>query len=410
VILFLAARLENPAPLLERLSAPEPTTANPAGDDFLRHRLALAARCLAELSPAACAALTPLVDRITAEAFSSWWRGWMEQPELARAAPLARARRPLGEVNGRLAGMPLCDWLAAQLGAGDPRARRAAAEAVGEIGSAAATPAVLDGLAATLASEEFVVRHAALEAARRLGSAAARPPVLDRLALLTRDREWRVRQLAARLASAFGPAAAASPAVRAGLAALQRDEDPRVRQAAGADDGRQTMDDGRRTTGSGTSTVGHWSPSAVRRPSSAVGATLRPSQSETGLDHLAEDLGSSEERVRRAAAERVMRIGPAAATPAILERLAALLEQSGRRMPAAALGAIRSLGPAAATDRISTALVRLVLDENAPLSPRAGSTLAELVQRGVRVFQRADGRWEAHTIEALARWPPFAER
>ncbi|MCX6911347.1 MAG: NACHT domain-containing protein [Verrucomicrobia bacterium] len=49
VIVLLAGRLEDPVPLLEMLADPKPTKTNPHGDDYFRHRLALAALCLPEI-------------------------------------------------------------------------------------------------------------------------------------------------------------------------------------------------------------------------------------------------------------------------------------------------------------------------------------------------------------------------
>ena len=45
VMTLLAGQLDNPAPLLEMLSQPDPTPTNPHGDDLFCHRLALSALC-----------------------------------------------------------------------------------------------------------------------------------------------------------------------------------------------------------------------------------------------------------------------------------------------------------------------------------------------------------------------------
>ena len=52
VITLLAGRLSDPGPLLDRLSNPAPTPTNPTGDDEFRHRLNVAAMCLAEIPKA----------------------------------------------------------------------------------------------------------------------------------------------------------------------------------------------------------------------------------------------------------------------------------------------------------------------------------------------------------------------
>ena len=62
VILFSAGCLKQPDILLSVLGNPNATDANPHGDDFCRHRLMLAAQCLAEVTP--CAAVSDASQEI----------------------------------------------------------------------------------------------------------------------------------------------------------------------------------------------------------------------------------------------------------------------------------------------------------------------------------------------------------
>ncbi|MCI0349728.1 MAG: hypothetical protein L0Z53_09910, partial [Acidobacteriales bacterium] len=98
VVTLLAGKLNDPAPLLEMLSNPEPTRTNPHGDDLLRHRLALAALCLPEARAGIEPKMSNLVDRITSDVFSIYWEHRRNKidnvvPHLTRSLPvLAQAQ------------------------------------------------------------------------------------------------------------------------------------------------------------------------------------------------------------------------------------------------------------------------------------------------------------------------------
>src|SRR5262249_32234443 len=141
VLLFLAGMLDDPGPLLDVL-------AERGQDDFFRHRLALAARCLAELPRAVRQRQTGRIDRITTDLAARWWE--CQRPQTADAAThFAPALAALGEVNGRVRpgagapvpahcpdGQPLVDWAAGLLEAPDPEMRRRGVEAVRSLGGA----------------------------------------------------------------------------------------------------------------------------------------------------------------------------------------------------------------------------------------------------------------------------------
>ena len=167
VIVLLAGQLRGPRPLLEMLSDPKPTNTNRWGDDYFRHRLAVAAQCLPEIPSEIRTRESEIVDRITTAAFSLWWE-WkingMEEvvPHFTCVLPT------LGQVNGRMEGVPLLAWLSQRLSEVDMEVRRrAAAEAVGELG-AVATPAILGRLSERLGDRNWWVRRAAVEAVGRL--------------------------------------------------------------------------------------------------------------------------------------------------------------------------------------------------------------------------------------------------
>ena len=122
--MLLAGQLSEPGRLLDMLSKLQPTPTNPHGDDYFRHRLALAARCLPELDSPHRTQCSRLVDDITTAAFSLlWWEYGLNRPvkailRLTRARPalpgLIRALSALGQVNGRMEGTPLLEWLCEQ--------------------------------------------------------------------------------------------------------------------------------------------------------------------------------------------------------------------------------------------------------------------------------------------------------
>ena len=99
VITLFAGQLDDPIPLLELL-------ADPPNDDLLRHRLALAAQCLAEIPEARMAKPSRFVDKIATEAFAFCW----EHVTNYRHGVLRHWRdalSALAQVNGRVNGTPI---------------------------------------------------------------------------------------------------------------------------------------------------------------------------------------------------------------------------------------------------------------------------------------------------------------
>ena len=152
VIVLLAGQLRGPRPLLKMLSNPRRTRTNPRGDDYFRHRLALAALCLPEIPSDIRTRESEIVDRITTATFSRWWE-W-EINGIAAAVPhLTHALPALGQVNGRMKGTPLLERLSERLRDENSEVREVAAGAVGKLGAVAATPAILIRLSELLGNE-----------------------------------------------------------------------------------------------------------------------------------------------------------------------------------------------------------------------------------------------------------------
>jgi hypothetical protein len=140
VLVFAAGQLagQRPRPLLEAL-------ADAGRDDLFRHRLALAARCLAEVPAQQRARLADLCDRVTEESFGLWWehrrQGTAEVVgHLGGALPCLRivngrvhpaaVRRWLGGSVGQAGLAPLGEALCAALRDGDADVRRATTRAL----------------------------------------------------------------------------------------------------------------------------------------------------------------------------------------------------------------------------------------------------------------------------------------
>lgn len=206
VILLLAGKLADPWPLLELLIREQ--------DDAFRHRLALAAACLAEIPFAqsrSSTAVAATVDQITTTVALLWWE-YIQKDTLAVGPHLMRAMLSLGPVNGQVNGVPLLEWLCQQLCEADEgaRARAAfvwreaapivashpniirlllegladvanrdrrlwAAEALGDIGPAAAqNTGVIPALRVALRDSESAVRLQSAKALERMGEVVAR--------------------------------------------------------------------------------------------------------------------------------------------------------------------------------------------------------------------------------------------
>jgi hypothetical protein len=99
VLILLAGTLKEPAPLLELLA--DELCSDKQQDDVFRHRLALAASGLPELSTANRQVYAARVDQITTAAFGTWWKHCGHGTD-ATVSHLARALPALGQVNGRV--------------------------------------------------------------------------------------------------------------------------------------------------------------------------------------------------------------------------------------------------------------------------------------------------------------------
>ena len=197
VIVLLAGILKDPAPLLEMLRVPEK-------DDIFRHRLALAAQCMGELSTRVeCKAL---INDVTAQAWECYWSHAIQSTEKA-AEGIVHALPALAKVDGAIRShLRLLAHTSGLLLNPDKNVRSDAARALGRMGPTAAHTDVVDRLVACLRDPVRDVRYGATDALGAMAPTSARANVVDRLLELLRHSEGILGYHAAVALGRMGPA------------------------------------------------------------------------------------------------------------------------------------------------------------------------------------------------------------
>jgi HEAT repeat protein len=400
VITLLAGQMADPVPLLKLLS-------DKRRDDYFRHRLCLASRCLPELQgEAASRSVTRISQQIADDVFKLWseqecpseyldYKRRISFPHISRCLPsIARARSAsvFSAVLNRLAdrdervraravaayalglmGEPAATpevlrSLLAALGdgVGDWRVSMRAAEALGRMGKAAATPEGLRSLVAALGHQDEDVRVSAARAFGHLGKAAATPEVLRSLVAALGRQDEDVRVSAARTFGHLGKAAATPEVLRSLLAALGHKVSYVRRYAAYAL--------GLMGKAAATPEVLRSLLAALGDQDCGVGSSAAKTLGLMGeaaatpevLCSLLAALGHQREFVRVQAAEALGQMGEAAATPEVLRSLlAALGDGDGDpRVPGAAAKALGLMGEPAATPEALRSLLAALRHRN----------------------------------------------
>ena len=414
VIALLAGQLRDPQPLFQIL-------ANDKKDDLFKHRLALAAVCLPEVSLTGDRSDQVVIDRITGLTLPAWFAH--EKMGTSAVAPhLTRALPALGQVNGNLHGTPLLDWLCLQLREPQRDLQSSAAEALGHVGQAAAySQTVLTALGETIQGQDMFVAAKAIESLRRMGPVAIRhasiPQILAQTALTTDD--WFVRtgilQVFQQMDNAAVQQADILPIF---LAALINDAQPLIRTNAAEALGQIPVSDTHISTIRAALSVAldaeHEQDASVRaeaqtalnRLSQATrepvdsspispAQRLRPNASQTSehISALVTALQAEEAAQRRAAAEALGQVGPAvvqhtAGVPTLSQAL--YDKDSGVRAEAArALGQIGD--SAAQSSEVLSNLVQLALyDSDSGVRAQAIEALGQLRASVARTPQILD--------------------
>jgi len=316
-------------------------------DDFFRHRLALAAGCLDEIT----GALKPTgawIPVLCARSEAAWVPHVLADTRPAVAALEGALPRALWAVrNGAFSTLdgtnrPL-DQLIARLSDNteDGAIRKRVASALGALGPAAAGHSgLIDTLLARLTDQRrpALARSNAAETLAELGPAAAGPGLIDTLlARLMDERNDEVRSAVAHALEALGPAAAAHPGLIDTLLARLTDERDNKVRFSGA----------RALRALGPAAAGH------------------PGLIDTLLARLMDE---GDDEVRYVVAGALGALGLAAAGhPGLIDTLLArFMDERNDEVRSAVAGALEALGPAAAghSGLIDTLLARLTDERN----------------------------------------------
>jgi HEAT repeat protein len=388
VICLLPGRLADPGVLLDMLFQPKPTPTNRYGDDFYRHRLALAAMCIPEIPPTKRGIESDRIEAISTKILSIFFS--RSPSNLAPVPFLIRALPSLAIVNGRVhVNFRPSSWIPVSLlGCFRPRRRepilshlmellsdaawpvqQVAAEIVGGMGAAAATEGVLNQLATLLGDSKMTARCAAAEAVGGLGVDAATGPILDGLTRLLSDRNRHGRSAAARAVGRLGSVAVTAPILEQLLDRLS-DPDREVQRAA-------------------AEAVGLLGPAAatdaiVDRLSDLLSnpVTEYKFQQVLSQDSFSMTVQTREEgSVLYNVVKAIERLGAAAAKPAFVDRLATLLRHPVLRVRCAAVKAVGGMGRAAATEGVLTELSVLLASDDFRVAQAGAEVLCRLEAR-----------------------------
>jgi len=250
--------------------------------------------------------LKQISDSIAEEVFDLWWEHRMQGERFLQMDRVLPAIAQASEGVLATADRRLSDP--------DRRVRGAAISAVGTIGTIAATEPVLRALAANIGHHEALFEGPSW-AIGRMGSAAATHGFLSHLACLLEDGDYRARAAAAWTIAQLGPAAATQRILDTLLNLLPR------------------LGDGAR----------------LRRDLVVCSFPPRPRTPE-----------DEECDAHRSAFDAIERMGAAAATKGIIDRLAGLLRDED--FAVSATKSIGAIGPKAATEPIVSGLYQMLQD------------------------------------------------
>jgi HEAT repeat protein len=384
VITLLAGQMADPVPLLELLR-------DKRRDDYFRHRLCLASRCLPELPPEpASRSVTQISAQIADEVLMLWW----EQNEssvsfshVSRCLPnIARARSAsafleifelLGDSDERLyKGGPLIYTSFFGFGPSKGDRKKSAAYALGLMGEAAATPEVLRFLLAAFSDQDRSVRCSAANALGRMGAAAATPEVLRSLLAALGGLED-MRLSAAKALGQMGEGAATPEVLQSLLAALGDHEGFRGEIAAEA---LGRMGKAAATPEVLQSLLAALGDHARRRSTAAeaLGRMGKAAATPEVLQSLLGALGDQNRDVRRSAAEALGLMGEAAVTPEVLQFLLAALGDQNDSVRRSAAEGFGLMGEAAASPEVFLFLLSALGDQNGWVRSTAAEALGRM--------------------------------
>ena len=417
VIVLLAGELDDPTPLLSYL-------AEENQDDLFRPKLALAARCLPEISVEswkAFSSLRQLGDQITATAMD-FWRNLAARGIESAAPDLEGSLPALATANRNWGGSPVLMRVATELDSNDADQLAVLLRYLRQAGSTAGTVSICRRLGNLFLIQEGNLMEAAL-ALRALEPDTKSLNVVLQILLDLADRDnAEIRQNAIRAIGTLGPMAAKPKVVQALRAALKRDTAPtyvaahalsELRAAAAYRDIRDVF-----TTAVKVD---------IRGPvlTQALMSLTPPSEKDSILRMLAEQLASGI-RYDEDAARVLSFMGTWADTDYVRQALlnyivAAIAKHDtyGNMALWNAITALGKLGPRAGDDAVVSTLLELLQQGDPELRSRAAEALGyqdpravrkEIVQALLDELQANHPTSRSNAAEALARLRPSEDR
>lgn len=392
VLIFLAGQLREVQPLLQLL-------ADQKRDDLFRHRLGLAASCLSERI-GTTSGHTALNDRIVTTVLTQWEQHRRGNSDAA-IPHITHALLTLGQVNGRIEGLSLFQWVQQRLRVASTEDLRAGVvELLGRLGAPTVQqPEGITALVAALEDTATTIRAEAVMACHRIGAAAFQQPDVRRAVehLAQSDPDSFVRSRAATVLAEQNARATCTrhahtlpnqrttrqPSVLASQPSLQAPTIEELLTALASEDRGQRAQAAHALSEQGI---------AVIRHAGAMALLLQTALHDT-------DGG-----VRAQAAAAFGQLGPEVTQhPHALPALAAILRDRDKGVRAQAAKALGQIGATSITHPyVLPDLLSALHDEDSYVRFRTAEALGRIMAQGVRIFRRWWTRWESKTVEELA--------
>ncbi len=356
-IVLLAGLLKESTPVLEMLQ-------DESVDDLFRHGLALAALCLPELSHAARAHCEAIIDNITSKTVLLLWQHQCNGTEDV-AGHLARALPALAQVNAKVNGRRLLDWLADEF---NGKNWKSAPKVVEKIGTPACTERILSALAPMLESDDPWVRRSAADAVRCIHGEACTKRILTILASMLEGEDSEARRRGARAVGAIGAPAGTERILTALSSMLESDNFDMFQMAAIAVSGIGAPACTERILTALISMLESEDSTTAKNAVIGIGA---PACTENIPRALVSMLENEDPKVRQSAMLAVKCIGKPAGVERILSALAPMLESEDSKIRQSAADAVICIGEPAGTEIVLTTVASMFESNNSCLCATA---------------------------------------
>jgi NACHT domain/HEAT repeats len=373
VIMFMAGLLEDPKPLFSLLM-------DKRKDDYFRHRLALAAQCLPELSDSILNSNPVLADTITGSITSLVWHAKKPGTETV-VDHLTDVLPSLFQAKGELGGEPLWEWLLRKLGSEKEDDRKTAVWFLGASGPAALASPITNVLSEMLANDVAYMRNTAAAAFEAMGFAAATDQMLLNLAQILSSADEVKLQPAMRVLRAMGASAVKKPILSIVTEMLTCSHADRRLEAIWTIEAMGPTAFNEQILKALQGWIGSkdWvvQKSAVRALDAMGSSAVKPI-----LDELAKKIEAQDDEKLEPAIKVIEMLGPTAAVDQILLRLTYKLDSIGREHREAAVKAFKAIGTPAATKSVLAELARMLENKNSESRETALSIIESLGPAG----------------------------